>query len=185
MTRPTADRSTSGPTTGAIQAGTWKWRASFQTLPNENTKHNAIALAPIQVTARRVATSPLAVLVEVAGSALMARPPARRCRRGLPPREAVGEKAPVVGQPECGWGQVAAPAARVLVAGDLLLAPVPPRAASLVAARQRAGMLQRLPAANGGAAPLRLSAHGPPPVPARGGHARRHAAGARPVRWRP
>src|SRR6266540_4380850 len=106
--------------------------------------------------------------------ALMACLPCRRRWGALPAREAVGEEVLVVGQAERGSCQVAAPAARVLVAGDLLLVPVPPGAASLVATLQGAGVLERFPAAEGGVAALCLSsAHGHPPFPVRARDGRR------------
>src|SRR6266536_705074 len=107
-------------------------------------------------------------------AALMACLPCRRRWGALPAREAVGEEVLVVGPAERGSCQVAAPAARVLVAGDLLLVPVPPGAASLVATLQGAGVLERFSAAEGGVAALGLSsAHGHPPFPVWAGDGRR------------
>src|SRR6266545_3527890 len=69
--------------------------------------------------------------------------------------QAVGEEVLVVGQPEPRRAQVVAPAAGVLVAGDLLLVPLPPRAAPLVPPGKGAGVGEGFPAAEGGAAARR------------------------------
>src|SRR6266511_3929958 len=107
-------------------------------------------------------------------SALMTRVPLRYGWRREPVGEPVDEEALIVRQAKRRRGQIAARSARVLVAGDLLLMPVPPGAASLVATLEGASVLERFPAAEGGVAALGFSsAHDRPPFALGGRDGRR------------